>query len=125
MLDPRRMLTFREVAQQRSFSRAAASLSLTQPAVSQQIRALEVQLGAPLIERSRGRFELTPAGELLVDHAESLHNRLRLAETQLRETATRARRRLRLAAFPSALATLVPAAIARLHVEGEIEVSAL
>ena len=53
MLDPRRVLTFRQVARERSFSRAAQSLSLTQPAVSQQIRALEVQLGAPLIERRR------------------------------------------------------------------------
>src|SRR5436190_600349 len=123
MLDPRRVLTFREVARQRSFSRAAAALSLTQPAVSQQIRALEIQLGAPLIERSRGRFELTPAGELLLGHAEALGDRLQLAETQLAETTAPAGRRLRLAAFPSALATLVPAAIGRLNVEHELEVS--
>ena len=45
MLDPRRLLTFREVARHRSFSRAAEELSLTQPAVSQQVAALERQLG--------------------------------------------------------------------------------
>jgi DNA-binding transcriptional LysR family regulator len=123
MLDPRRMLTFREVARQRSFSRAAASLSLTQPAVSQQIRALEVQLGERLIERRRGRFDLTAAGALLLEHAEAVHEQLLLAETQLGENAVDERRRLRLAAFPSALATLVPAAIAHLRADAEIEVS--
>src|SRR4051794_1049155 len=112
MLDPRRVLTFREVARERSFSRAAARLSLTQPAVSQQIRALEVQLGARLIERRRGLFELTPAGELLLAHADGLYDGLRLAESQLAEATHDARRQLRLAAFPSALATLVPAALA-------------
>jgi DNA-binding transcriptional LysR family regulator len=125
MLDPRRLLTFRQVARERSFSRAAHSLSLTQPAVSQQIRALELQLGAPLIERRRGLFALTPAGELLLGHAEALHERLRLAETQLGETAAQERRRLRLAAFPSALATLVPAAITRLQTEAELEIGAV
>ena len=125
MLEPRRVLTFRQVARERSFSRAARSLSLTQPAVSQQIRSLEIQLGASLIERRRGLFELTPAGELLLDHADALHERLQLAETQLGETTERERRRLRLAAFPSALGTLVPAAIARLQAEAELEVGAM
>jgi DNA-binding transcriptional LysR family regulator len=125
MLDPRRVLTFREVARQRSFSRAAESLSLTQPAVSQQIRALEIGLGGLLIDRRQGRFELTALGDVLLGHAEALHERLQLAETQLGETAGDAQRELRLAAFPSALATLVPAAIAQLHAETELEVSAV
>jgi DNA-binding transcriptional LysR family regulator len=120
MLDPRRLLTFREVARQRSFSRAAAALSLTQPAVSQQVRALEVQLGERLIERGRGRFALTAAGELLLAHADAVQERLELAETQLGETASAARRLLRVGAFPSIMATLVPAAIAQL--EGAPEV---
>jgi DNA-binding transcriptional LysR family regulator len=115
MLDSRRVLTFCEVARRRSFSDAAAALSLTQPAVSQQIRALETQLGGRLIERRRGVFELTPAGELLFAHAEALSDRLQLAETQLAEAVAASRKRLRLGAFPSALATLVPAAVQRLH----------
>jgi DNA-binding transcriptional LysR family regulator len=123
MLDPRRVLTFREVARQRSFSLAAESLSLTQPAVSQQIRALEVELGTRLIDRRRGHFELTAAGQLLLGHAEGLHDRLQLAETQLGEAAGDAGRQLRIAAFPSALATLVPTAIAELHADTELEVS--
>jgi DNA-binding transcriptional LysR family regulator len=121
MLDPRRLLTFREVARERSFSRAAAALSLTQPAVSQQVRALEVQLGERLIERGRGGFALTTAGELLLAHADAVRERLDLAETQLGEAAAAERRVLRVGAFPSIMATLVPAAIARL--EGAPEVS--
>jgi DNA-binding transcriptional LysR family regulator len=125
MLDPRRLLTFREVARQQSFSRAAVALSLTQPAVSQQIRSLEVQLGERLIERGRGSFALTAAGELLLAHAEALHARLHLAETQLGEAVGESRRQLRIGAFPSALATLVPDAIARLKVDSELELSAM
>jgi DNA-binding transcriptional LysR family regulator len=115
MIEPRRLLTLREVARQRSFSRAAQALSLTQPAVSQQIRALEQQLGERLIERGPGRFDLTAAGELLLAHADALFERLQLAETQIGEIIAAGRRRLRVGAFPSALATLVPTALAQLQ----------
>jgi DNA-binding transcriptional LysR family regulator len=126
MIDPRRLLTFGEVARQRSFSHAARALSLTQPAVSQQIRALEQQLGERLIRRGRGGFALTPAGELLAAHADALAARLALADTQLREATAEGARRLRVGAFPSVLATVVPAAIAavRRDVDG-LEVSAV
>jgi DNA-binding transcriptional LysR family regulator len=125
MLEPRRLLTFREVARLGSFSCAAVALSLTQPAVSQQIRALEIQLGERLIERGRGGFALTPAGELLLAHAEALYERLQLAELQLGEAIGARARLLRIAAFPSALATLVPQAIARLNDSGGLEVGAV
>jgi DNA-binding transcriptional LysR family regulator len=126
MLDARRLLTFQEVAKRRSFSQAAVALSLTQPAVSQQIRALEVQLGERLIERGRTGFALTPIGELLYSHAEALRERLQLAETQLGEAIAEERRLLRVGAFPSVLGTLVPAAIAQLNrLAGPFEVSAI
>src|SRR3989442_4241059 len=89
MLEPRRLLTFRELAHRRSFSGAAAELALTQPAVSQQIRALEIQLGERLIERGAGGFGLTETGELLLVHADRLWEQLRLAETQLGEAGAR------------------------------------
>ena len=53
-MDPRRLLTFRAVAHERSFTRAAAALALTQPSVSQQIAALETELGARLLDRRPG-----------------------------------------------------------------------
>src|SRR5690348_122575 len=108
-MDPRRVLTFRAVAHERSFSGAARSLSLTQPAVSQQVAALEREVGAVLIDRSV--MELTPAGAVLLAHADAIAERFALAATQLAELVTPGR--LRIGAFPSALAALVPRALAR------------
>jgi DNA-binding transcriptional LysR family regulator len=116
MLDPRRVLTFLEVARQGSFSRAAVTLALSQPAVSQQVGALERQLGTALLVRGRGGAVPTPAGELLLTHAEALAARLQLADAQLGEVVAAEGRTLRVGAFPSALATIVPAAITALRV---------
>src|SRR5215210_1116223 len=117
MIDPRRVLTFREVARLGSFSRAAEALALTQPAVSQQVAALERQAGARLLERGPGGLSLTPAGELLLEHADVVADRLELASGQLEELAADAGRRLRIGAFPSAFATRVPQALGRLTLE--------
>jgi DNA-binding transcriptional LysR family regulator len=113
MLEPRRLLTFRAVARAGSFSAAARDLSLTQPAVSQQVAALERELGARLLHRGPGGPTLTDAGALALEHADALADRLALADTQLAELGDDATP-LRVGGFPSALATLVPAAIARL-----------
>jgi DNA-binding transcriptional LysR family regulator len=113
MLDPRRLLTFRAVARAGSFSAAARELSLTQPAVSQQVAALERELGARLLHRGPGGPTLTAAGELALEHADALADRIALADTQLAEL-TDGGAAIRVGGFPSALATLVPAAIERL-----------
>src|SRR3954471_20830258 len=113
-LDPRRLLTFQEVGRRRSFSRAAEELSLTQSAVSQQVAALERQLGLQLLHRGRGGVRPTEAGEALLAHAQALADRLDLAAAQLAELAGAERARLRVGSYPSALATVVPAGVARL-----------
>jgi DNA-binding transcriptional LysR family regulator len=113
VLDPRRLLTFRAVAQAGSFSAAARELSLTQPAVSQQVAALERELGARLLHRGPGGLTLTDAGALALEHAEALAERMAIADAQLGELGNE-EGKLRVGAFPSALATLVPAAIERL-----------
>jgi DNA-binding transcriptional LysR family regulator len=113
VLDPRRLLTFRAVVHAGSFSAAARELSLTQPAVSQQVAALERELGAQLLHRGPGGLTLTEAGSLALEHAEALSERLSIADTQLAELGNE-EGKLRVGAFPSALATLVPAAIERL-----------
>jgi DNA-binding transcriptional LysR family regulator len=126
MLDPRRLLTFGAVARAGSFSAAARDLSLTQPAVSQQIAALERELGARLLHRGPGGLSLTDAGALALEHAEALAQRMAIADAQLAELGNE-EGKLRVGAFPSALATLVPAAIERLvprrvsAVEGTME----
>src|SRR3954467_12469854 len=113
-VDPRRLLTFGEVARRRSFSRAAEELALTQSAVSQQVAALERQLGLRLLHRGRGGVRPTEAGEALLAHAAALADRLALAAAQLAELAGAERDRLRLGSYPSALATVVPTAVAQL-----------
>jgi DNA-binding transcriptional LysR family regulator len=114
-MDPRRLLTFREVAHQGSFSRAGEALSLTQPAVSQQVAALERQLGMKLLERGPGGPTPTAAGALLLAHADAVADRLSQAGEQIAELAGAERETLRVGAFPSALATVIPDAIVRLR----------
>ncbi|HET8755606.1 MAG TPA: LysR family transcriptional regulator [Solirubrobacteraceae bacterium] len=114
-MDPRRLLTFREVARQGSFSRAGEALALTQPAVSQQVAALEKQVGVRLLDRGPGGPAPTEAGALLLAHADAVADRLAQAGAQIAELAASERETLRLGAFPSALASIVPAAIVRLR----------
>jgi DNA-binding transcriptional LysR family regulator len=66
--------TFLAVAEERSFSRAAARLHRTQPAVSQVIAKLEAELGETLLERSSRDGTLTDAGEVLKEYAEKMLN---------------------------------------------------
>jgi DNA-binding transcriptional LysR family regulator len=114
-MDPRRLLTFREVAHQASFSRAGEVLALTQPAVSQQVAALEKQLGVRLLERGPGGPTPTEAGALLLAHADAVADRLSQADAQVAELAATERETLRVGSFPSALATVIPDAIVRLR----------
>jgi DNA-binding transcriptional LysR family regulator len=113
MLDVRRMRVLREVAARGSFSAAADSLAYTQSAVSQQIAALEREAGTTLVERSARGVRLTDAGRALVEHADVILARLADAEAELEAIAGLRGGRLRLAAFPSAGATVMPEAIAR------------
>jgi DNA-binding transcriptional LysR family regulator len=112
MLDVRRMRVLREVAVRGSFSAAAEALSFTQSAVSQQIAALEREAGTTLVQRNARGVRLTEAGEALVRHADAILARLGEAEAELEAIAGVRGGRLRLAAFESAGATLMPLAIA-------------
>jgi LysR family transcriptional regulator, transcriptional activator of the cysJI operon len=64
-----RLKVFRTVAEQVSFRKAAERLNLSQPAVSQQVHALEEELGTTLFDRSGNRVRLTPAGTVLLKYA--------------------------------------------------------
>src|SRR3954449_3836528 len=137
MLDLKLLTTFREVAVRRSFSDAAAVLSFTQPAVSQHISRLEESLGTRLLERDARGVKLTPSGETLLRHASLLLDASRRAEEEVRlaagigrargpaarpgagEEARRAagpgRARVRVAAFATAAAGLLPGATRELR----------
>jgi DNA-binding transcriptional LysR family regulator len=115
MLDVRRMKVLREVAARGSFSAAAEALSFTQSAISQQIAALERETGTKLVERGARGIRMTEAGEVLVRHADAVLARLSSAEDELAALAGLRGGRLRLSAFQSAGATLVPQAMAAFH----------
>jgi DNA-binding transcriptional LysR family regulator len=117
MLDVRRLRVLRAVAQHGSFSAAADSLSYTQSAVSQQIAALEREAGTLLVQRNARGVRLTDAGTALVRHTEVILSRLADAEAELEAIAGLRSGRLRLAAFASAGATLMPKAIGRFREE--------
>jgi len=71
-VDLRRLEVFVAVARERSFTRAAGDLHMSQSAVSQQIAALEAELGAQLLDRRRRRVVVTPAGAVLEERAQRL-----------------------------------------------------
>src|SRR6476469_10516190 len=72
MPDLRHLRTFATVAERGSFSAAAEALGVTQPAVSQQIQALEREIGEPLIDRSVRGVRLTEQGETVLRHAQRM-----------------------------------------------------
>src|SRR3954449_4515905 len=113
MLDVRRLRVLKEVARRGSFSAAAESLAYTQSAVSQQIAALEREAGTQLVERTARGVHLTDAGRMLVGHTDAILARLADAEAELEAMAGLRGGRLRLVGFPSAGASIMPAAIAR------------
>jgi DNA-binding transcriptional LysR family regulator len=84
------------------------------PAVSQQLAALEREVGMRLTERAGRGIELTPAAVILVSHIDALLARLDAAESDLAALRDQVSGRVALAAFPSAAATIVPAAWAAL-----------
>ena len=72
MLQDFRLKVFMEVARQKSFTKAAAALGVTQPAISQNIAELEKGLGVRLFDRLKGETVLTPEGEVFSSYAERL-----------------------------------------------------
>jgi DNA-binding transcriptional LysR family regulator len=112
VLDAARLNVFREVVRRGSLSAAAEALSFTQPAVSRQIAALEREAGAQLLERTPRGIRLTEAGRVLLGHAEAILDRMDAARAQVESVGRLAGGRLRIGAFPTANATVVPRAIA-------------
>jgi DNA-binding transcriptional LysR family regulator len=116
VLDVKRLKIFREVARLGSFSRAADALHYSQPAISHQISRLEFEVGAQLLERRpRGAILLTEVGSVLLGHAELLLGRMHDAEAELAEVIDARTSCVRLGAFATASATIVPHAIARVR----------
>src|SRR3954463_8310292 len=102
-----RLRAFALVLDLGSISAAAGVLGYTQSAVSQQLAALEREVGAPLVDRSQRPLRASSAGAALRPHAERVLAELAGAEAAVEELRG-GTARLRLAAFPSALSSFVP-----------------
>jgi DNA-binding transcriptional LysR family regulator len=111
MLDVRRLRTFREVALHGTIRGASQALSFTPSAVSQQVSALERELGVELLERTGRSVHLTAAGRLLVERADAILAGLAETEAEVRSIAGAAPRALRMASFASVSATIVADAV--------------
>ncbi|HET6708260.1 LysR family transcriptional regulator [Amycolatopsis sp.] len=103
---------FVAVAEHRHFTRAAEQVRVAQPSLSQQIRALEHDLGAPLFHRIRGNVTLTEAGETLLPIARRILADTETARLAIRELDELDRGRVRLGAPPSLCTGLLPAMLA-------------
>ena len=117
MLDVIRLRVLVAVARHGSVTAAARALNYAQPSISHHIARLEAETGARLLQRAGRGVRLTDAGRLLAERAEEIIGRLDAAEAELAAHVGLREGRVRLAAFPSALGTIVPAAAARLEAE--------
>ncbi|MEW2305736.1 LysR family transcriptional regulator [Streptomyces sp. NPDC006655] len=115
MIEARHLRVLRAVATTGSFSAAGRELGCTQPAVSQQMKALETSVGTPLLVRNGREMRLTQAGEALVRHASGILAGLTAAEEEVAAIAGLRAGRVRLVSFPSGSSTLVPTALAALR----------
>ena len=117
-MDTRQLRTFCAVVERESFSQAASALGVTQPAVSQQVRALEKRLGAQLLDRSGRRVVATDAGKRLYSGAQRL---LSLEEQLLIDLSFPATGpltgTLELGASTGPAAIVVPLLLCEFHVE--------
>ena len=112
MLDVTRLRVLVAVARHGSVTAAARALRYAQPSVSHHLARLEAETGSRLTQRAGRGIRLTDAGRLLAERAEEILGRLDAAEAELAAHTGLRAGRVRLAAFPSALGTFVPAAAA-------------
>jgi DNA-binding transcriptional LysR family regulator len=108
MLDMRRLRVLHAVSSYGSVTAAAAALGYSAPAVSQQLAALEREVGMALTERVGRGIVLTPAADILVVHTDALIAQLDAAEAAVAALGDQVTGSITLAAFPSAAATFVP-----------------
>lgn len=111
LMDVTALRSFREVCRSGSISAAARSLGYTQSALSRQITALEHRLDAPLLRRHARGVRPTAAGEVLLEHAAVILQRIEQAEREVTASLEQPVRCLRIGAVASVTAVLLPQAL--------------
>jgi DNA-binding transcriptional LysR family regulator len=115
VIDSRQLEMFQQVIEAGSFSAAARALHCSQPAISQQIRTLERAMGGPLFIRVGRTLRLTEAGKVLARHSSTILGDLAVARLQVQAISALDVGTVRICAFPSANASLVPRTAAMLR----------
>ena len=110
-MELRHLTYFVAVAERLNFSRAAEDLHVAQPAISQQVRALEQELGISLFDRVGKRVSLTEAGRALLPHARQILSAVEAARNEIRERGTLKRGTVSLGAPPTVSAHALPTKI--------------
>jgi len=116
-MEIRHLRYFVAVAYKRHFTHAAESLLIAQPALSQQIQALERELGVTLFERTSRQVRLTPAGEALLVHAEGILAEAEQAYVEMQAFAGVTRGRVKLGLLQSLGAYRLSSLLARFHAQ--------
>jgi len=120
LLDPNRLLFLRAVVRAGSISAGARGLGWTQQAISQHLRDLERQIGSPVLLRHSHGVEPTEVGRALLDHADAIAAQLAAAQTRIEEFTQLRRGTVRLGAYWSAMASLIPGTLALLGPDIEV-----
>lgn len=107
-MDVRRLKYFIAAAEERSISRAAERLHITQPPLTRHIQALEEELGVLLFIRTSSGVELTQAGSALLAHAHDISTHVELATEQIRRVAAGQAGRIDVGVFGSAMLSAIP-----------------
>ncbi len=107
-MDVRRLKYFIVTAEERSISRAAERLHITQPPLTRHIQSLEEELGVLLFTRTSWGVELTQAGAALLKHAHNISAHIELATEQIRRVATGQAGRIDIGVFGSAMLSIIP-----------------
>lgn len=114
-LDVASLRVLQAIAEHGTLTAAAAALGTSQPAVSQHVKRMERRLGTALLDRTGRTVRLTEAGRVLARHGEAVGAAVRAANAQVAALTGLRSGVVRVAAFPSSSATLLPVALAALR----------
>lgn len=111
IIDSRQLIAFKTLAETGSFTLAAKQLNLTQSAVSHSIKALEEDIGCPLISRLGRKIHLTQAGDIFLAAADRIHRQMQQLRSELKGLGKWGAGRLRIGAGTTACQYILPAVI--------------
>ncbi len=111
-MDVHALRVFVEVVRQQGFTRASRTLHLTQPAISKVVKALEEELGAPLLVRERRRVRVTDAGRIVLERAQGVLDGMRVLREEVEDVSALRRGRLRIGTPPIVGVAFLPPLLA-------------